>query len=1389
MNKSIEQLLRENYVDGVFHTHVSMVQPKGKFQFNRQQLEEFWDKYCMMIKENKNVIVGIAEKPQHYLPVLADIDIKIKDDNDIDFGEHLYTEEQVSQIVNIYQSVIRTIVEGCTDDHLICVLLEKPMYYLSAGETTYAKNGFHLHFPYLFLSKIDQEVHLIPRVQQVVSKMQVFADLGFEDSARVIDKASCSVPWLLYGSRKSEDMDPYVVTKVFDSGGSQISLEEAFKHYLIFDNQEKQISIRGKIEQYLPRILSILPYNRPTQELKPGLISPLKEKLQEKKDSKKNTLKVSVEESLRISEKLLPMLADWRAEERNEWMTVGWILFNIGEGSTQALDQWMEFSSRCQEKYDESNCIYEWERMVKKDLTLGTLRYYASIDSPELYKAYKREQAEFHIKEALNGSHNDIAKVLHAEYGNEFVCASMSNRVWYQFRNHRWEEIEEGVYLRERISDEIVERFSEMGKELFTKLTAVQDKAEESMYTARLKQVQKLMCNLKSSPFKNNIMKEAMEVFYDCRFKNKLDKNPYIFAFKNGIYDLKLNEFRPGRPEDYVSKSAPIDYKEYTMVDEEVQNVIEFLTKVFPDPTIRTYFLDTYSDIFVGGNNQKKVYMWTGEGDNGKSITQLLVDSMLGELAVKFNTQYFTGKKVASGSANPELARAAPPVRSASMEEPDADETLNIGELKKLSGGDSFFARDLFEKGKNTKEVFPMFMLTFVCLSGNTCISTTMGYSLSLKYFEKYLYETFACNIDEYGLVPSIPNKFLVKGSQECVKLTLLDNTTITCTPDHKFLTHDYQWIQASDIKLGETKLTMGPIQPKCDDICQDYNFILKISNYSWNMSNHSDRLKASALCRLMGYMLTDGSSNRTLYIEHYLDTQPILSDIKLLTGKTPKIINNNRVKQISIPMELTKCMEEIIPWSGKRVENYTPFPEFIFMDDCPIFLIREFTASLFGGDGIVPIFNRNCFSNIQLICSKKNYLIEEMIKEYTKLSQLLYEKFQIESYVRTAPYTPEKQNIFLVIGQNESMLKFCMEIGVRYCCHKSYRLSAVKSCLQYKKAIIYQNNWILNRTKELCDKNTIKDSIEQAKKEYRELNEFYIDEYMITYSQIRSNYLFYNKQYTNTMVNYHKFMEDNNLLQFVNQGNGKGSHHYSVEKDNKNLPLYSMLVIGRKNVGVQDVFDINMDEKYSNFLAEGIVTHNCNKLPKLKYSDKATWNRIRVLPFEATFVEPGESCPATLEEQLKEKRFPMDKEFKHKIPGMVTAFAWYLLEWRKKITVRVEPEKVREATAIYRRQNDIYRQFIEECLIEDDSAITISEIYAQFKEWFKEGWPHMTLPIKNDVKEYFDRVWGDADRGSKWRGWRIRTIKDDVESGDAVILNENDLVNYDDDGLALPPI
>lgn len=191
-----------------------------------------------------------------------------------------------------------------------------------------------------------------------------------------------------------------------------------------------------------------------------------------------------------------------------------------------------------------------------------------------------------------------------------------------------------------------------------------------------------------------------------------------------------------------------------------------------------------------------------------------------------------------------------------------------------------------------------------------------------------------------------------------------------------------------------------------------------------------------------------------------------------------------------------------------------------------------------------------------------------------------------------------------------------------------------------------------------------------------------------------------------------------------------------------------------------------------------------CNKLPRMKAADKAVWNRVRVIPFEATFCRPDNPAPESYEEQLRQKRFPMDKQFGKKIPNLVEAFAWYLLQHRLKImnSPRVEPEKVRSATEIYRKQNDIYRQFVDESIAEDkDKWISLVELYNLFKEWFKDSLPGHSVPVKNEIEEYFSKIWGTPDSGKKWKGYRQRTIQDDIDSGEAIVLTEEDLVTYEE--------
>lgn len=706
----------------VFYTHVSLIDPKGKFQINKDEFEKFWDIYSNFIhspKFNTNPI-GVAERPQSFIPILVDIDIKFDFFDDYVDGQKIIQDKHINSTVQIYQSVLRQIIEDCNDNHLICFVLEKPSYVKSYGDKDYIKNGFHLHFPNIFLNKEDHESYLIPKVKNMLDQHEVFTDLGFE-SSQLLDKSYTRVPWLLYGSRKDKNMDSYIVSKIYNADMCEITLEEALEEITIYDSRENKISYTHKPEWYIPRILSIIPFGRKSCDINTEVTSIVKRNVTPKilKDESKKYAELTLTEELKKADIFMNMLARFRVEDRNEWMNVGWTLYNIGKGSREALDIWLKFSSQSEDKFDESYCIEQWHKMTLKNMGMATLVYMAKMDNPGAYNEYIQTSLKNYIKESIENSscsHNDIARTLFMKYGTEFKCISISQNIWFQFKDHRWIRTDNGVSLSIKISDDspgtILHTFIEKYKELASSMVSSGNDGEKAMHSIRAKHAQKIISSMKSSPFKKNIMRECMEIFYDEQFAKKIDKNPYLVGFKNGVYDLKRFQFRDGLPEDYISLQMNVDYKEFSPRDIKIREINEFFEKIFPDKSIRDYFMDVSCNIFIGGNRQKHVYFWSGEGDNGKSVTQNIFEKMLGEYAVKLPTSLIVGKRTQSSSACPELVRAGNGVRWAVLQEPDKKDIINIGILKELSGNDTFFARGLYKEGA---EIEPMFKLVVIC--------------------------------------------------------------------------------------------------------------------------------------------------------------------------------------------------------------------------------------------------------------------------------------------------------------------------------------------------------------------------------------------------------------------------------------------------------------------------------------------------------------------------------------------------------------------------------------------------------------------------------------------------------------------------------------------------
>ena len=699
MENSIEEILRNHYVAGTFHTHVSMIQPKGRFQLSRDGLEAFWSIYCKVVNENfDDTIVGIAEKPQPYIPVLADIDIKIKDEGQIQDSEHLYTPEQVKQVIGVYQSVLRATVDNCTDEQLLCVLLEKPIYYIGIGDNNYAKNGFHLHFPNLFLNKLDQEVHIIPRVQENIKQLETFKNLGIEDSSIVIDKACCKVPWLLYGSRKSEDMDPYKLTKIYASDGSELTPEQAFSNYKIYDENEKAIPIQNKIQDYLPRILSIMPYGRITSEFKTGLEVAGVEKIKPRQIRERKPKNPNVNETLKLIQKLLPLVSESRAEDHGDWLKVGWIIHSETDGCDEGLDLWLEFSARCDEKYNEESCRDLWDKMEDKrdGVSMGTLHYYAKTDSPDGYKDIMKSFRKDDIDDCIRGGQTDFAELFHKLCNETIKVISKKSGAFYYWHETKliWKLSETKDSLMKFVGDAIKPMLIEKGTEMMKQLATTEDGAESNSIKSYLAQVNKQITNLKSTTYLNNIVKFYITnlVEEDEEFLQQMNKRKDALPIKNGmIIDLRTGELRKRTPEDYFSFELKVSYNPDK--DCKFENVLKFFKEITQnDEDMIQYYKRFWGYCLTGETSDRSLHVFWGEGKNGKSTLINICKKILGEYYSVLDETVMT-KTVVSRGPTPELVPLAK-CRVATLPESEDGEKINSKRLKTITGDDMITYRD-----------------------------------------------------------------------------------------------------------------------------------------------------------------------------------------------------------------------------------------------------------------------------------------------------------------------------------------------------------------------------------------------------------------------------------------------------------------------------------------------------------------------------------------------------------------------------------------------------------------------------------------------------------------------------------------------------------------------
>lgn len=405
----------------------------------------------------------------------------------------------------------------------------------------------------------------------------------------------------------------------------------------------------------------------------------------------------------------------------DKWLRVGLALHNT---SDKLFLTWVLFSAKSSKfSFNDIMTHYDtWNGFVYNPdgLTRRSIMYWAKNDCLEEFNRIRQETIDNYIHQTIcNETTNDastdvdLATVLYTIFKDRFVCVSVKDNMWYEYDKHRWVECDQGNSLRALISKDMHDIYTKKHREIMDFTSGLDPTSEQ--YTSSRKRSRRIVdicTKLKTTSFKNNIMREVREQFYDKDFVESIDTKPSLLCFKNGVIDFEQKVFRRGQPDDNLSKSTKIDY---IPLDEEkhkkiIGEINEFMAQLFPEEDLRNYMWDHLASILIGFNHDQTFNIYIGGGSNGKSKLIELMTACLGEYKAVLPITAVTQKRAMIGGASPELA-VLKGVRFAVMQEPTKGDRINEGILKEITGGDEMNARALF---KNTISFVPQFKLV-VC--------------------------------------------------------------------------------------------------------------------------------------------------------------------------------------------------------------------------------------------------------------------------------------------------------------------------------------------------------------------------------------------------------------------------------------------------------------------------------------------------------------------------------------------------------------------------------------------------------------------------------------------------------------------------------------------------
>lgn len=322
--------------------------------------------------------------------------------------------------------------------------------------------------------------------------------------------------------------------------------------------------------------------------------------------------------------------------------------------------------------------LWKGGRLSKHEIETTLLEYNKRLDPPEsnakiaqLIEWVSGIEREEKVK--LSSNHltdTGNAQNLRSFLKDEFIFINELKR-WFYFISGVW-VIDAANSLGKKTIDYV--------QEMYTRAGLVD---EEDLRKALVKHVLKMESNTAQKNMIDILSRMISVTVLD------FDRDPLLFNMKNGVFNLRNGEHREHNKGDLYLKQSSVKYKQ----GEKCPAFLKFLSDIFcGKQEIIDYMQKVLGRILSSDVSEQEVYIFFGDGENGKSTLTGVLKEVLGDYACEVPPSKFL-EEGRHDSSRDYYASDLKGARAVFSSEPKKRCVLDMDMIKRATGGEELSAR------------------------------------------------------------------------------------------------------------------------------------------------------------------------------------------------------------------------------------------------------------------------------------------------------------------------------------------------------------------------------------------------------------------------------------------------------------------------------------------------------------------------------------------------------------------------------------------------------------------------------------------------------------------------------------------------------------------------